>query len=708
VFPKAFRLPVFFALVACGGGGEGGPPEDFPLIPEDDETRDPMLEIVVEDEAGAPLNALPILEDARLKVRLEVGGRGMEGTVLSFEGENIVPEVATALTDEDGEAVVVLSATRDSVPGQATVTVTHAEETSARVFLTVQAAKLQLGHLRDGEFVPGEIDIGSPLLLPEATTTLRLAIADENGRLVTESLNVNLSSPCANADPPLAELSAMAVSSRGLVSASYTAAGCERDDRITADLEPLSPVTATGTIGFTEAAIVPSIEFDGLSSDRISLLGTGDSGRPETAQASFVLNSRDGEPIADYAVRFSLTSTRGGLTLLSEEATTDSQGIVSTAVRAGTLAARTQVRATVRAGDNFFSALSEEILVSSGLPDQNSISLTADPLNVAGGDTDGLEVTITARLADHFNNPVPDGTAVNFATEYGAVGALCQTENGACTVTWISQEPRRSLNYAERTPTVENTVCDTYDGLGPCPRPLHKFQGGRSTVIATALGEESFTDANGNGRYDPGESFSDLAEAFIDHNEDDRYNPATDFCRPQPSLLCASGLEEAFFDVDRDGEFSEGNGLYNGSLCPRELDGADCSRELITVRRDIVIVASSADQRFALVDSMNRLLPESATISPGEYVLYIADLYNNPPPGGSVVALESEDCTIASALESTRPDTNAPGAWSVPIVLDDTENDERISGTVSVSLTLPDERAVFFEVACEDTTLARP
>ena len=44
--------------------------------------------------------------------------------------------------------------------------------------------------------------------------------------------------------------------------------------------------------------------------------------------------------------------------------------------------------------------------------------------------------------------------------------------------------------------------------------------GGRSSVLAYTLGEESFVDVNGNDEYDFGESFEDLSEAFLDKNED--------------------------------------------------------------------------------------------------------------------------------------------------------------------------------------------
>jgi hypothetical protein len=51
---------------------------------------------------------------------------------------------------------------------------------------------------------------------------------------------------------------------------------------------------------------------------------------------------------------------------------------------------------------------------------------------------------------------------------------------------------------------------------------------GRVTVVAYALGEESFIDLNGNNVYDAGEPFQDLGNIFKDRNFDGVYDPTTD------------------------------------------------------------------------------------------------------------------------------------------------------------------------------------
>src|ERR1019366_7004613 len=132
---------------------------------------------------------------------------------------------------------------------------------------------------------------------------------------------------------------------------------------------------------------------------------------------------------------------------------------------------------------------------------------------------------LTARLADHFNNPAPDGTAVNFTSEGGSIVGSCTTIGGACTSTFTSQ----------------------------APRPAN----GRVTVLAYAVGEESFTDLNGNGLQDSGEMTKDMSEAYVDFNESG-----------------ARDANEPYLDFNVNGSFDKtvggldaGDGLFSGVLC---------------------------------------------------------------------------------------------------------------------------------------------
>jgi len=98
----------------------------------------------------------------------------------------------------------------------------------------------------------------------------------------------------------------------------------------------------------------------------------------------------------------------------------------------------------------------------------------------------GVEVSVTATVADRKNRLLTDPHTVNFATEWGIFEQTsCVTVEGQCTVTWRPS----SLLLA----------------------PLDL----RSVIIAYTTGEEAFEDFNNSGTYDDGEIFYDVAEPWI-------------------------------------------------------------------------------------------------------------------------------------------------------------------------------------------------
>ncbi len=113
------------------------------------------------------------------------------------------------------------------------------------------------------------------------------------------------------------------------------------------------------------------------------------------------------------------------------------------------------------------------------------------------------------------------------------------------------------------------------------------------------MGEESFIDRNGNGIMDEAEQdlFDNLPEAFLDNNEDTIFNPATKICQGEgaESAQCIAGQEEIFVDFNDNGKYDKnGNpAVYNGLLCPVEGDGVWCSRSLLNVRDEVVLILSA-------------------------------------------------------------------------------------------------------------------
>jgi hypothetical protein len=120
-------------------------------------------------------------------------------------------------------------------------------------------------------------------------------------------------------------------------------------------------------------------------------------------------------------------------------------------------------------------------------------------LNVAGRVTFGLTDQIRAGLSDQFGNQLPIGTAVSFFAEGGGISAQGITPDGlAATANLVTQ--------------------------APIPAD------GRVMVMVTTIGQESFTDLNGNGQWDPGEPFVDQPpEVFLDANENGVFDPGEFF-----------------------------------------------------------------------------------------------------------------------------------------------------------------------------------
>ena len=114
--------------------------------------------------------------------------------------------------------------------------------------------------------------------------------------------------------------------------------------------------------------------------------------------------------------------------------------------------------------------------------DQNSFSLSLSSLNPAAWNHDGVEVDVNVIASDRFNNPVPDGTAVLFSTEFGQISPSCLTEDGRCSGTWTSSDPRDLGTNDIRYP---------HEGI--------------TTITAQIVGEESFIDTNSNSIFDDGD-----------------------------------------------------------------------------------------------------------------------------------------------------------------------------------------------------------
>ena len=530
---------------------------------------------------------------------------------------------------------------------------------------------VSIGRGDGNEFVAGEIEASTSDQIPAGgNTTLTVSIVSSTNTLVTSPIQVTFNSRCyaaGEANLTVGTATTNKVSTEnGQASITYSANGCVGDDEVTATavLEG-TPKVARKTLTIAQDTI-QSIQFNDATPDKIFLK---DSGGAQTAVVRFTVLGSTGAPIKNLPVNFSLSTDVGGIQLTNTTATTDKSGLASTTIQAGTIPTAVEVIATEPTSN--ISGRSNKLSIGTGMPDQNSMSISASKFNPAGWNRDGEPVSITVRLADAFNNPPPDNTSVQFTTEGGVIDTNCTTVNGECTVTWKSQNNRPS--------------------------------NGRVTILATTLGNESFRDNDGDGVYTPGkDTFNsynapsngncdpnvpvstaesngsdapcdDLGEAYIDNNENGVYDPD----------------QEEFVDLNRDQTHSTENGEYNGVLCATP--GLGCSKQAVNIRQDLVLVMSS-DMPY----SENGLLigqPEVIEMGANEsfsFNVTLADIHGNSMPLGTTISLNTQtasDVTINHSMPANGvANTLNPTVFTVTLKASKTE---RPTGSFSILVKSP-------------------
>ncbi|HHS99818.1 MAG TPA: hypothetical protein ENK73_03085, partial [Thiomicrospira sp.] len=322
-------------------------------------------------------------------------------------------------------------------------------------------------------------------------------------------------------------------------------------------------------------------------------------GMVESSKLVFKLVDQRGNPIANQTVNFSLNTSVGGISLSEHSAKSDETGFAYTHVNAGVVATNVRVTATL-ANDASIHTQSDNLVISTGVTDQNSFTVYADILNPEGLSWNGEEVEVFVIASDHFNNPVPDGSSVYFMAEGGQIEPECMTENGQCSVKWRSAQPRPA--------------------------------DARVSILATMLGEESFFDGNGNGIQDGDDGFDDIGEAYLDVNENGRYD---------------EGREE-FRDFNENGTRDPADGKYNGILCASD----SCSdRKNIFVRKNLVLVLSGSKGYVQAYDADSGLaLNNKITLDESgkaDVQFKFMDQNGQPLPAETTIELAADQVTIS-------------------------------------------------------------
>lgn len=542
---------------------------------------------------------------------------------------------------------------------------------------TCGALTQQLGAGVGASFVAGALSVGLSPLSAGGSTSVTVNVVDCANNPYTTPVSVSFSSTCTGLST--AQIESPITTNNGTAITTYVAQGCQGNDIITATaVIENTDLTATGVVNVLSAA-AGSIEFVSATPELISLKGTGGAGLTENSTVVFKVSDVSGGPVSNLAVTFSLNTTIGGLSLSTSSGTTNADGQVQTVVQAGTVPTAVRVTATVSGTTPVIATQSDQLVVSTGIPDQNSFSLSADKFTPEAWDYDGVVVAITARLADRFNNPVPDGTVITFTSEGGSIGSSCSTVDGACSVDWISQAPRPCGQELGELTLQANPVlnsCIVLDGVTANPsipqtNPLGLGQpyGGRVTIIATAVGEESFVDNNSNGVFDNGDVHQDIAgEAYLDINEDGDRDLNQDI----------------YFDFDVDGSYDgSGDGLFNGVLCQHP---TLCSDQQTLHVRGVLVLTMSGSAANIDVSPNPISFPNGGSTTAD---LTISDLHNLPLPGGTRVEVSTTYGTITSSSSFLIPDSNGYSAlfYGNGIAIKGTGTAG--SGTLNIKITTP-------------------
>lgn len=643
-------------LAACGGGGGGS--SCNPLLSScsgssgggssgGGTTTEPTLTVTLLDSTNAVTTTLPVTNPLTVRAVLkDANGNAVPNAVVSFTTLSTLGLLTPSsdLTNASGVATAQLSAAGISAQGAATIDASAtvgSTDVSGSAAYKVGAANVTVSNLT--------VVAGAQQSIPAyGTTSVELTVS-VNGTPSTTPLTVNLTSPCAAAGKATLPTSVQTIN--GVATATYADLGCGGSDTVTA-----SVLGQTRNVTITSAAPqAANVQFVSSTPETIVIRGTGGAGLSEVATVSFKVVDASGNPVGSKNVTFDLTTRTGGLELDGQASGTvtkqsGADGLVSVSVKSGTLPTAVWVTATLGGG---ITAQSNLLRVSTGLPTQNRFSLSVTTHNIEGWDYDGTESMVNVIASDRLGNPVPNGTAINFISEGAQIGASCVTTNGRCSVSFLSSA-YRPINDTEPTNTVTK---------------------GRVTILAYALGEETFTDVNGDNVYQTSEVFGDLGNAFVDFNENGTFASTEQEIpfSPAGSSACVSMPTNYPTVVSRAGTC---DGVWGRAH----------------VRADGVIVLSGST---AYVRT-SKLITMAGACSKG-LTYQLTDVNYNPMPAGTTISVsdngvkyskvgEAELATATLIVTGTPVvDTTAAGG-TFPTV--SVRADDCVSGTVSGTFDL--------------------
>ncbi|WP_293606718.1 hypothetical protein [Polaromonas sp. UBA4122] len=595
-------IALAMALAACGGGGgnpgttsgstagsSSGTGTGSSTTTTTTTTSAPMITLAIVDAMDAAVTSNAIGSGALFYVKAVVknaSGSTVANKLVTFTTASTVATLAqaAALTDANGVAKVQISpvsvtaATAGNLVASATV---DTVAISSDLDYQTSAANVSLTNLKV---------VTSPIsALQSSAVTVEGRV---NGVLAGSSVvAVNFSASCGSFSPASAS-----TSSAGIASTTYqSAVTCSGPVTLTAQATGATAVTTTISVAVAQPANVV------FSSATVPLMVTSAaSGGLKQSTLKFQVLDGSGAGMSGQSVSISLANstisagvTFSGGTTAPQVVPTDGSGYASVTVSSGGLPTPVVVTAALVGFTPVVQASSSGVAITSGRATQNAASLSATKLSIEGFNVDGVQTTLTIRVADRQGNPVPAGAPVNFVTGHGSVVGTCTLDSASqCNVTYTSQ------------------------GLRPT--------NGRVAILAYMDGEESFIDQNGDNIWQPGEPFYDVGTLYRDDNENGVYDAATEQIYP-------GGLT---------GTSSCASAVYAYPSVVNSCDGTWSSS--IRVRQQIIISLATTEANVILTT------PRTLT----GFTVRVTDLNGNAMPTGTTVSAavvtSGANCTVSS------------------------------------------------------------
>lgn len=605
------------------------------------------LTLSLVDAQGLATNSISAGKNGTLSATLnDAKGVPISNAVVSFDVDSttlVSLPTQSALTNSAGVASTAIVPNAGAANGVATVTVSAQFNgkvlTATKSFNVISAAptprNITIAYRSGASNIPAGSSVGITATIVDATT----------GITFTDAIPVTFSSACALQGR--ATITSPVININGTVTSTYTDTGCGSNDVITVSVAfGGSTRSSTSNIAIASPKAASLIFVSATPSS----LGIKGSGVAETSQVVFRLVDINGNPIAGQQINFSLDTRPGGAALNSSSALTDINGQVTALLQSGTIGAPLTVNA-VLASDPSISTQSARLFISTRIPHQNGFSLATSLFNPEFQDVDGAEVSVTVSASDRFGNPVPDGTAVSFRTpsgigrfidtSTGAPAGSCLTKDSTCTIKLISGGNRTQI-----------------------------YDHGLMSVMAYAVGEDSFSDLNGDGVFSVGDIYPPQPPGGS-NSTGATYNRGEAFIDANLNGIRDAG--EEFIDYNNDGIYNAPDNLYRGYACAA---GAACaSAKTRHVYRNLLIVWSGSTAKFTALQNVNAsgniVISSGGSCSAGAsttVVLRITDQNNHVLPAGTTIALT----TTNGALDDNSTSFTVPNTTQVqdyPIVI---------------------------------------